>query len=415
MADPEPQIAFQRRWPAPGYTPDHVPADLVRPFDVANDPESLRCPFSVISKLHDGPRTFWNPDNFMFGGTWVPTRAEDIRFILGRPDLFSNRFEAGFSGLMGEDWDLVPLELDPPEHTQYRKLLNPLVSPPVVAALTPRVIERAVELIEAVLPDGECEFMDAFGRPFPVGIFMELMGLPSDMTDQFNEWEFNLLHDPDMAVKAQAASAIRDYLLTLAADRRANPIDDLTSKVVTATIDGRLLDDDKVLGILYLLFVGGLDTVASSLGFFFRHLAENPEDQALLRAEPERIEQAVEEMLRRFSVVMVSRQCKVDVEVGGIQMKAGDWINIGDAFASLDPHEFENPLKVDFDRKNVRHLAFSFGPHFCMGSHLARRELVVALREWLARVPPFRVKEGEIPIAHGSGVFGVDKLVLSWA
>jgi cytochrome P450 len=247
-----------------------------------------------------------------------------------------------------------------------------------------------------------------------VKIFMALMGLPMDMFDQFNAWEYDLLHNLDMQAKIRSAVAIKDFLNELAAERRANPTDDLTSKVVTAQIDGKPLTDDKVIGILYLLFVGGLDTVASSLGFFFQHLAEHPEQQQQLRDDPKLIEAAVEELLRRYSVVTTNRQCKVDVEVGGVQMKAGDWISVCDALGSLDDDAFENPMEVDFHRKNVRHFGFSFGPHFCMGSHLARRELQVALREWLVRIPPFRVKEGEVPVTHGSGVVGVDRLVLTW-
>jgi cytochrome P450 len=408
-------MEFVRKWPGLGHTPEHVPPELVKPFDAGADPESQRCPFSVMAKLHEGPRTFWNSHNYLFGGAWQPTKAEDMRFILNTPELFSNKEQAGFSGLIGETWDLVPVELDPPDHTTYRKLLNPMFSPPAVAKLTPRVVERAAALIETVREDGECEFTEAFGRPFPIGIFMELMGLPNDMSDQFNRWEFDLLHQYDLATKAKSAMAIRDYLLGLAAERRANPVDDLTSRVVAARIDGELVSDDRVMGILFLLFVGGLDTVAASLGFIFRHLAEHPADQQRLRDEPQLIERAVEEMLRRYSVVTVNRRCKRDVEVGGVQMKEGDWISVADALGSLDPDEFEDPMRVDFDRKNIRHLAFSFGPHFCLGSHLARRELTVAIREWLVRVPPFRVKEGETPIAHGSGIFGVDRLVLTWA
>jgi cytochrome P450 len=405
---------FKRRWPEQGYIPDHIPADLIRHHDILTDSEARKCPFSAITKLRDGPRTYWNPESFQFGGAWYPTKAEDIRFILGHPDLFSNRHEAGFSALVGEEWDLVPLELDPPEHGAYRRLLNPLMAPPVIAKLAPQVVARAVELIDRFVDEGECEFMEAFGRPFPISIFMELMGLPADMTDEFNRWEFELLHHPDMAVRVRAAHEINDFLLDLAARRRADPVDDLTSKVVMAQVDGKPLSDDRVIGILYLLFVGGLDTVASSLGFFFRHLAEHPDDQDRLRQHPEQIPHAVEELLRRYSVVSVNRQCVTDVEVGGAHMKAGDWISIMTPLASTDPAEFDRPLDVDLDRRTPRHLAFSFGPHFCMGSHLARRELIVALEQWLAHVPPFRIKDGEDVIAHGSGVFGIDHMVLTW-
>lgn len=405
--------ATTSQWPAMGHIPPHVPEELIKPFSFAADPEMSRCPFSATFKLHDGPRIFWNPLNPQFGGSWVPTRAEDIRFILNSPAYFTNKGEAGFSALVGEQWDLIPLELDPPIHTKFRQLLNPLLAPPVVRDMTNGLRERAVQLIDRVKDQGHCEFVSAFGRTYPIGVFMQLMGLPEDLFDTFVAWEYDLLHSHDMGTRAAAAMAIKNFLSDLAAQRRADPTGDLTSFVVGATIDGRALTDDEVMGTLYLLFVGGLDTVAASLGFFFRHLAENPEQQAFLRANPDRIDKAIEEMLRRFSVVTVHRMCKVDVEVGGVQMKAGDWITINDSLGSLDPDEFADPMQVDLDRKNVRHLAFSYGPHFCMGSHLARRELSIALHEWLTRIPAWRLKPGAPIEVHG-GLFGIEHLELEW-
>ncbi len=397
------EAAFQDTLQLPG----HVSPDQVRAFDFSADPEMARCPFAAIARLSGESGAFWNPtlQRLGGGGMWVLTSAEDTRFVLNRPDLFSSKGGAGFSALVGESWDLIPLELDPPAHTQFRQLLNPLLSPGAVGRMTPGVTSRAIELIEAVRGEGGCEFMAAFGRPFPVSIFMQLMGLPAEKTETFLDWEFDLLHAREIPTKIAAATAIRDYLLQLAAERRAAPVDDLTSFVVNAELDGRRLTDDEVMGILYLLFVGGLDTVASSLGFFFRHLAENPEQQRLLRANPAMIPRAVEELLRRFSVVTVHRRCNTDVDVG---------VAVVCALGSLDPAAFDKPLDVVLDRKDNRHFGFSYGPHFCLGSHLARRELVVALGEWLARVPTWRLKSGAPLEVHGGGVFGVEHLELEW-
>ncbi len=393
--------------------PDHVAGDRVKRFDFFGNPDLRVCPFETVARLsEDG--AFFNPTSYRPEGSWVLTSAADIRFVLNNPDLFSNKGETGFSQLMGEHWDLIPLELDPPEHTKFRQLLNPLLTPGAVAKMAQGVSQTAVDLVEAVRTQGECEFMEAFGRPFPVRIFMQFMGLPEDQTAQFLEWERMLLHDPSIETKIAGAVAIRDYLKELAAERRARPTGDLTSFVVTAQIDGRPLSDLEVQGILYLMFVGGLDTVASSLGFFFRHLAENQEHQAHLRANPDAIPAAVEEMLRRFSVVTSYRQCLADVKVGEVEMKKGDWITVVDALASLDPKEFDCPMDVDFGRKNNRHVAFSFGPHFCLGNHLARRELQTALREWLARIPQWRIKPGSHIEVHGGAIFGIEHLELEW-
>jgi cytochrome P450 len=169
-----------------------------------------------------------------------------------------------------------------------------------------------------------------------------------------------------------------------------------------------------VIGALFLFFVGGLDTVASSLGFIFEHLATHPEQQQWLRENPAEIPHAVEELLRRFSVVTVYRQATADVELDGVLVKQGDWISLTQSLGSLDPREFDNPMEVDFQRKQVRHFAFSFGPHFCIGSHLARREMAVALQQWLTRIPPFRVKEGSTTVRHAGGVYGIEHLELAW-
>ncbi|MEM8936350.1 MAG: cytochrome P450 [Pseudomonadota bacterium] len=394
--------------------PDHVPTKLVRDFDPTYLPGMDKCPFSAVSKLHDDARVVWTGNSMRFGGSWIITHAEDIRYVLSHPDLFSATGQTGFSRLLGEDWPLLPLEANPPEHTDYRKLLNPLLAPPAVAKLEPKIRQRASDLIDAFRNDGQCEFMSVFGRPYPVTIILELLGLPLDKMDQFLKWEFELLHSKDPATMAGAAKAIKEYLESLRTERQANPSDDIVSQVVNAEIDGRRLNDDETLGILYLFFVGGLDTVASSLGFIFRHLAENPDHQAFLRENPDRIPGAIEEYLRRFSVVTVYRQCREDTSIGGIAMKKGDWITIVTALGSLDAAEFKCPMDVDFGRKNIRHFGLSTGVHFCLGNHLARRELKIALEEWLARVPSWRLKDGELLDVHGGPVFGVEHMVLGW-
>lgn len=397
-----------------GFVPPHVPADLVQPFSFIDAPGITACPFAAIKTLHDGPRVFWNPANHRFGGSWVLTRAEDIRFVLSRTDLFTNKDETGYSKLLGEDWPLIPLEVDPPLHTDFRKLLNPLVSPPVVEKMTPGVTARCVELIDGLRDKGECEFISSFSKPFPVSIFMQLMGLPAEQMDTFLSWEYDLFHGRTLDQRRKAGEAIKVYLLDLAEARRQKPENDLASAVVAGEVDGRPLTEIEVLGVLYLLFIGGLDTVASTLGFIFKYLAENPKHQQMLRENPQMIDRKVEEFLRRFSVVTAHRQCNVDVEVGGVQMKAGDWVTVNSALGSLDDTEFENPMDLDLDRKGIRHFAFNFGHHFCMGSHLARRELIIAIREWLARMPPFRLKAGAPFKTHGGSVFGVEHLELEW-
>ncbi|WP_242124087.1 cytochrome P450 [Sphingobium sp. Sx8-8] len=397
--------------------PAHVPAHLVGSFDIHNAPEMAQDPFAFVSRLHAGPDIFWSTDTMRDGtgdGCWVVTRGELMREILGDPSRFSSKGEAGFSKLIGEDWDMIPLEIDPPMHTAFREILNPILYPRVVARMTEGVVQRANDLIDQFADKDGCEFMSSFGTPFPISIFMQLMGLPQEWMSVFLVWEEDLLRGATPARRVAAAKAIRLYLDTLADERRANPKDDLASLVVTSKIDGRLWTDKEVIGALYLFFVGGLDTVASSLGWFFDFLARNPEKQQWLRDNPQEIPHAVEELVRRFSVVTSRRRCTRDLDFHGVQMKQGDWISLTYSAGSLDPSAFDNPLEVDFHRKGVRHFGFSFGPHFCIGTHLARREMAVALRLWLSRIPPFRIREGSQVARHGGGVFGISHLELAW-
>jgi cytochrome P450 len=398
-----------------GTVPSHVPAERVVPYDMLRVSSPKDDPFTVMRGFREKGPIFYTPVHFSNpNGAWILTRAEDIRAALQNPGLFSSKGVSGFSRLLGERWDMIPLELDPPDHTRFRGLLNPLFAPNKIAKMQEGIRESCISLIEALKKKSDCEFMRDFGRPFPVLIFLQLMGLPEADFHQVLEWEDLLLQGKTLEVRIAAAAAIRDYLRELAQARREHPVDDLISFVVQARIDGEPLKDDEILGVCYLLFVGGLDTVASSLGFYFKYLAENPEKQRLLRENNTLIPDAVEELLRVHSVVMVSRFVTADTEFGGVAMKQGDCIAIYMTFASSDPEEIDQPEIVDFARSPNRHVAFSFGPHRCIGSHLARRELVIAIEEWVNRVPPFAIKPGADVRMHGGVVFGVDHLPLSW-
>ncbi|MDB5985173.1 MAG: Camphor 5-monooxygenase [Nevskia sp.] len=396
--------------------PAHVPRELIVDYDIWATPETAD-PFKTVDRFHAGPPIFYTPVHYAGNaGAWILTRAEDIQAVMSDPDLFGSKSKSGFTALIGESWDLAPLEVDPPEHRQLRSLLDPIFSPKRIEQLTPGLRQFCNKLMDDFGGRGEVEFVSEFARPYPVKIFLELMGLPMDDFDQFVEWGDMLLRSPTIEGRVKGGKAIRDYLLALIEQRRKNPgNDDVTSRVVNATIDGQPLPPHRLIGMLYLLFIAGLDTTASSLGFFFKHLAENPDNQQKLRANPALIPQAVEELLRTHSVVTTGRHVMRDTTVGGVQMKAGDWIAIGLMFGSRDPAEHKCPAQVDFDRPMNRHMAFATGVHRCLGSHLGRKELVVAMEEWLKRMPPFRIKQGETPRMHGGIVFGVDYLPLSWS
>ena len=397
------------------YTvPDHVPSELVHYFDFRTGLGSD--PHAAIAALHKGPRVFYSPVGHQnrgaaSKGTWMLTKAADIREMLQRADLFSSAEPR--SAAMGESWKLIPLEMDPPEHSLYRAPLNPLFSPARVKLLEERLRAIAIERIDAIKDKGECEFVRDFGEQFPVRLFLQLMGLPESELPKFRGWADTIVHDRDR--RGDAMAAVKTFLEGHIAERRARPGDgDLVTEVIGMQAGERPFNDVEVLGAVFLLFIGGLDTVVSSLAYHFRYLAEHEQDQQRLRDDPSMIPDAVEELFRAFSVVTTARYVAQDVEFAGVQMKRGDAITASTVLSNTDPDEFSSPEVVNIIRSPNRHNAFSYGPHRCLGSHLARREIQIAMEEWLKRIPTFSVRPGAEIRALGGGVLGVESLPLVW-
>lgn len=398
--------------------PAHVPQELVGSFNLMSGPgmlpEAWGDPHAAIAALVDGPPIFYSMNATRNGeGAWMIVRAEDQRTVLRDGETFSSNRRI-FSSALGEDWPLIPLELDPPVHGAYRSLLNPLLSPRRVMDLEPVVRQRAIDLIEGIKQRGtSCEVMREFCFPFAVSIFLQFLGIAPDRLDEFVEWANDLLHGtPEQ--RTAAARTVIAFLDDLQALRRAEPTDDFMTFVTQATVNGQPMTEAEVRAMSVLLFVAGLDTVAAALGFDFYYLARKPEEQALLRAEPARLVLAVEEMLRAFPTITPVRRATRDVEIHGALIKQGDLVACPSMTANRDPAEFANPEQIDLAREDNRHVAFAYGPHRCLGSHLARREVVIGLEEWLAHIPEFRIKEGTAPVAFGGFVFGVEDLVLAW-
>ncbi|VWX50126.1 cytochrome P450 [Novosphingobium sp. 9U] len=392
----------------------HVPPELIRRIDYFNDPLMARDPFAFIRRVGEEPPLVYNLCNPLKGQSWLPTRAEIIRMVLSRPKLFSARNQTEFSQLIGETWRFGPIEMDPPDHGKFRALMNPWFSQPAVEALGDRIRTVALDLIEPLAAKSGCDFVQEFAIPFPISVFLEIFGLAGHPRETFLEWVRQLLHSSDLAENAAGAQSIATFLRALLKERAANPRHDIASRIATAEIDGAPVSDDDKLGMAFVLFTGGLDTVTASLGFHFQYLATHPEVQAELRAHPGKIPEAIEELLRRHSPVHISRQAQEDVTIEGVTIRKGDWVTILTGLASLDGSVFAAPETVRFDRQG-RHTAFGFGTHFCMGANLARYELQLAMRELLARIPPFELAEPqEPPHTRGGFVFGVETLELKW-
>jgi cytochrome P450 len=399
--------------------PDHVPPELVGSFNLYKSPQMVPTPMgdphAATSHLHNGPPIFFAPDNTRNGeGTWIIVKAEDQRRVLQDAATFSS-FRKIFSSALGEDWPLIPLEVDPPEHGMWRSLLNPLLSPRRVMDLEPIVRERAISLIEDIKARGtSSDVMNDFAFPFAVSIFLQFLGISSDRLHEFVGWANDMFHGaPEQ--RTTAARAVMRFIDDLRELRRREPTDDFMTFVTQADINGRKMTDEEVRAMSILLFAAGLDTVAAALGFDLYYLARHQDAQALLRAEPKRILLASEEFLRAFPTITPVRTATRDIEIHGVLIKKGDLVACPAMTANRDPAEFADPDTIDLDREENRHVAFAYGPHRCLGSHLARREIVIGLEEWLARIPTFRIKPGTTPITYGGFVFGVEDLILDWS
>jgi cytochrome P450 len=395
--------------------PSHVPPELVRAYPLGERKIILDNPFeTLIPEVHEGPEVFFVKGiHQVYGAGWVVRRAEDLRAIYEDNEHFTKKGFSGFAAAVGEDWSVIPTELEPPLHTEFRRALNKLFTPRKMGELDGMVRQRARELIDRFKGQGECDFVQAFSVPFPVMIFLELLGLPVDRMDQFLEWERQLLHSNDVQERVKGVRAVKAYLLEAIEERRRHPADDLITNALNLQVEGRSLTPMEVFGHCFNLYVGGLDTVGTNLGWHFYHLATHPEFQYSLRADARLVKPAIEELLRAYASVTTFRICTKETKIRGVTIKPGDKVAMATPLAGRDPEEYDRPQEVRVDR-NPRHLSFGAGIHSCLGLHLARRELTVAMEEMFAAVPPFRVKPGaEIPYFVG-GIHHLEALPIQW-
>ncbi|MFJ3779003.1 cytochrome P450 [Streptomyces sp. NPDC090075] len=393
--------------------PDHIPPEMVREHPVSRGSTTTELPHDVLAQIQNGPEVYYAPTVPLGGGAWVFWRADHCRKIAMDAEHFSSKDQFPFSMLTGGEWRMIPAEIDPPSHLDYRKILNPLLSPAAIEALEDKVNEYARESVATFRARGHVEFMKEFALEYPVRIFLELMGLPLDRTEQFLAWEHGMIYAPTLQQVQTNTQAVVDYLRSEIDARRDAPGDDFIGRILRSDIDGRKLDDNELLGICFTLYIGGLDTVAAHLGHLVRHLAENQDDQAYLRENRDKIDDAIEELMRAYGATSVMRQCVGDTTVGGVTVKAGDRVLLLFSVAGRDPAEFSNPHDIQFDRK-PRHVSFGYGRHLCMGMHLARRELRVAINTLFDMLPPFRIASDAEIVSDMGGMIQPQSLPLVW-
>lgn len=390
--------------------PSHVPPEIVRRFDVVNDPEVLADPWAAIDRIREEGPIVWSPE---LGGHWIISGADEVRDVFQNDEVFSS-YPTGVPPMTGF-WPrkLNPQELDGDEHTRYRRLLSPFFSPRAIRPLAESVRARAADLIAAFAGSGECEFVRQLARPLPSWVFLDLFGAPVEQADVFTQWAADLLHSNDYAVSAAAAGRIVGYLTTAIAERQKEPADDMISGLARAEPDGRPLTSEELLDMTFLLFIAGMDTVTSQLGVIVRHLAAHPDQQETLRADPGLAGDVLEELLRLYPIVPPARTVTRDHVLNGIQLKQGDTVLLAAMGATRDPRAFPDPARARFDRKENWTTAFGLGVHRCLGIHLARQELRIVLELMAELLPPYRLAPDAAWHWHTAGnVWGLDRLDL---
>jgi cytochrome P450 len=400
--------------PARPDIPAHVPPELYWDRELQAFNEELDDPFLAASRLHEGPDIFYARDSGHGRPAWVLTRQALIQEAFVDYENFTSQDSSGINSMLGVAWRPVPLDYDPPQHTLYRQILNPFFTPKKINELEAAVRTASEALISKFADRGSCEFVEDYATPFPTYIFLTLMGLPAEEAPQFLAWERGMMRAADSAERIGAAQAVAVYLEQFVRRQRANPTTDLLAGILDSKVGDRPITDGEVLGALYTLYTGGLDTVYSSLGWIFRHLATHPELQARLREDPQLIPAAVDDLLRAFSVVSTRRRVAKDHVFHGVQMRAGDLVLLPLYLAARDPAAHDAPHEIRLGRTSGR-LTFASGPHHCVGAHLARREVRVTLEAFLSRFADIRIPPGETYAYHAGVVFGVDRLPLAWA
>jgi len=362
------------------------------------NPEVARRPQPVYSMLHDGSPVF-RLDGV---GVIVTTRA-GVDQVLHEPEVFSSSTSAHD---LKAPRPLIPLQIDPPDHRKYRKILDPLFAPKRMREREDQVRALANALIDGLIDEPQIDFVQRFSTPFPSQVFLAMFGLPADDLGTFIGMKDGVIR-PDQVVgqpfghpdteahQQRTADSIMAYFEHVVAERGSARPDDLLSAFLDAEVDGERLSHEEILDICFLFLIAGLDTVTASLDCMFTHLAEHPADRQRLVDAPDTVAGVVEELLRWETPVMGgARVATRNTEIDGFAVRSGESVMVLFGAANVDASELTCPMEVDWDREINRHLAFGGGIHRCLGSHLARIELRVALTEWHRRIPDYSVAPG---------------------
>lgn len=370
---------------------DHTdPAWVADPYSIWDDLRQ-RCPVAHTDR---------------YGGAWLPVRHADVASVAYDTEHFTSRsvvmseVRPGPGDLPAPIGLAPPITSDPPFHTLARRMLLPAFAPRAVAAYEPYTRRLCRELLDeaaSAAAGGEVDASVDFARHIPLRVIVRMLGFPEEDAEVFRSFISGVLEDVDDSPEERQSRAdeavMEKYMDARIAEHLVAPRDDLTSFLLEAELDGQKLHPDHVRGTMVLLLIAGIDTTWSAIGSSLLHLATHPDDRRRLVSEPDLMGTAVEELLRAYAPVTMARLVAEDVELGGRQLREGDWLLLPFPAANRDPEVFPDAGRVVLDRQVNRHASFGLGIHRCLGSNLARMELRVALEEWLARWPDFELAD----------------------
>jgi cytochrome P450 len=376
----------------------------------------------IAQMVKEAPPVFWTP---RAGGQWVIQGYEALLKAYRDTETFSSSFATpeqmkAMASMLPPGTPRVPqarpINLDPPDHTNYRAPLQKTFSPKAALAMKNDIHKLANELIDAIADKGRCDFMPAVAEQLPVKVFIKMFGLPLERHEEYRALAKEHLAGlaSDLAGVARKSLRIVDVMRETITERREHPKDDILSLLWQSTVGGHPTNMEDMEDYAVLLFIAGLDTVVNGMGLTMKHLATDPALQDHLRANPKIIPEAVEEMLRRYTFTVPVRRVAKDVVYEGAPMKTGERVLMYDPAADLDPTKFPNPESYDLNREDKTHIAFGAGPHRCLGSHLARVEMQIIIEVALSRLKNIRLDPEQSPRYHGGHVIGPDSLPLVW-
>ncbi len=371
------------------------PAYVEDPFPIWDDLRQ-RCPVAHTER---------------WGGSWLPTRYDDVVAIAHDVERFSSSEILVAPPVQDGPDDGIkapPITSDPPEHHWARRLILPAFSPRSVARYEAYSRDLCRSLADGIARAGRGDAAEGYAQQIPVRVIARMLGVDEGRADEFTDWVRGVLEfgatDPER--RRAARESIIGFFAEQVEDRRRSPKDDLLTELLAAEVDGHPVPDTHVIGTCNLILVAGIDTTWSAIGSALWHLATHPEDRRRLVDEPGLMPTAVEELLRAYAPVTMARLVTADAEVAGACMRAGDKVLMPFPAANRDPAAFPDADRVVLDRAENRHVAFGVGIHRCAGSNLARMELRVALEEWLARIPEFGLSDGDEVTWAGGQVRG---------